>query len=114
MLYQHDAEMLFPARVIPSLRSIRGGEWEALIEQVSAQPENDPDVLAFGLMMIRLGGCLPCSSDSYRALHGCTHCAHHTVARYKGSDSELIEEWQAARSDIMNYLDTGNFSQDEQ
>ncbi len=114
MLYQHDAEVLFPARVIPSLRSIRGSEWDALIERVSLQPESDPDVLAFGLMMIRLGGCLPCSSDSYRALHGCTHCAQHTVARYKGSDADLIEQWQTARKDILSYLSTGVFPQDQQ
>src|SRR5690349_3605354 len=96
--------MLFPARVIPLLRDLRGTEWKRLVDQVSAQPESDPDVLAFGLMMIKLNGCITCNSDSYRALRGCTHCAQNAVARFRGTDDELIERWKEARSEVMAYL----------
>ena len=111
MLYQNDAEMIFPTRVIPALRNLRGDDWRTFVERISDQPESAPDVLAFGLMMIRLSACMSCHSDSYRAMRGCTQCAQQTVARFKGSDRELIERWQAARADIMAYLSTGAIPQ---
>jgi hypothetical protein len=112
VLYQNDAEMLFPARVIPLLRDLRGGEWQQFVDRICQQPENDPDVLAFGLLMIRLNSCITCTSDSFRALRGCTHCAQHTVARFRGSDQDLISQWQAARKEIVAYLASGTVLQD--
>ena len=53
MLYQNDAEMIFPARVIPTLRNLRGQDWQQLVQQVMDLPEDAPDALAFSLMMIR-------------------------------------------------------------
>ena len=110
-MYQQDAEMLFPARVIPALRDLRGKEWRAFVDRISISPEQDPDVLAFGLLMIRLNGCMTCTADSYRALHGCTQCAQHVVSRYKGSDADLIERWQEARGEILEYLESGLVAQ---
>jgi hypothetical protein len=83
-----------------------------LIDRIARQPDDDPDVLAFSLMMIRLSGCMTCNSDSYRALRGCTHCAQHTVSRFKGSDEELIRRWNAARADVLAYLNAGQAVQD--
>src|SRR5258707_13552644 len=108
LLYQNDAEVLFPARVIPSLRDLRGEDWEAFVDRVSAQPENAPDVLAFSLMMIRLNSCMTCHADSYRAMRGCTICAQQVIARFRGTDGDLIARWQAARADILHYLMTGD------
>lgn len=108
MLYQDDAEMLFPARVIPSLRTLRGEDWCQFVDQVAAQPENAPDVLAFSLMMIRLNSCMTCHADSYRAMRGCTLCAQQVIARFRGTDGELIARWQTARADILGYLKTGD------
>ena len=107
MLYQSDAEMIFPSRVIPSLRDLRGAAWRTLIDQVASQPESAPDVLAFSLMMIRLNSCMSCHSDSYRAIRGCTACAQQIVARFKGTDGDLIAQWRMARRDIVAYLNTG-------
>src|SRR3954454_4391678 len=103
MLYQKDAEMIFPSRVIPALRNLRGKDWQSLVDQIIDQPEDAPEVLAFSLMMIRLTSCMSCHSDSYRAMRGCTNCASQTVARFKGSDEDLIKQWQVARDDIMAY-----------
>ncbi len=114
MLYQSDAEVLFPARVIPSLRDLRGKDWQTFVDRVSEQPENNPDVLAFGLMMIRLNSCMTCTSDSFRALRGCTNCAQHIVSKFKGTDKDLIEKWQAARSEILTYLSSGVVPQEAQ
>ena len=107
MLYQGDTEMLFPLRVLPALKHLRGPEWHTLIEHITALPEHHPDVLGFTLMMVRLNGCMTCHADSYRAMRGCTLCARQAVARFKGSDRELIGRWEQARQDILYWMETG-------
>ncbi|MBN2304204.1 MAG: hypothetical protein JXQ72_07000 [Anaerolineae bacterium] len=107
-MYQKDAEVLFPMRVIAALRDLRGEGWQMLVERVRRLPENDVDVLAFGLLMIRLGGCLSCQADSYRAMRGCTFCARQTVIRFKGTDDELIQMWDTARIDVLTWIRTGH------
>lgn len=107
MLYQNDAEVLFPARVIPLLRDLRGVAWRELVDQVIEAGDSHPDTLAFGLMMIRLDGCMTCHADSYRAMRGCSICARQAVARFKGSDEELLVLWECARAEIDLWLETG-------
>jgi hypothetical protein len=106
-MYQSDTEMLFPTRVIPTLKSLRGLVWQSLVESVAAKPDGDEDTLAFGLMMIRLNGCLTCHSDSYRAMRGCTVCAQQSVARYKEADDGLVKLYQKAGRDVRLYLQDG-------
>jgi hypothetical protein len=106
-VYQKDAEVLFPARVIISLRHLRSEKWQQLVEHVLTQPEDSPDALAFSLMMIRLDGCLTCHADSYRALHGCTLCACQTANRFRGADDDLLQLWEVARADILTWYTTG-------
>jgi hypothetical protein len=106
-VYQKDAEVLFPARVIASLRHLRGEKWQQLVDHVLAQPEGSLDALAFSLMMIRLDGCLTCHSDSYRALRGCTVCASQTVNRFRGADDDLLHLWEVARAEILIWYTTG-------
>lgn len=103
-MYQNDAEMLFPARVIPCLRDLRGESWHELVEEVCEQPEKSVDALAFSLLMIHLAGCLTCHSDSYRAMQGCTTCARQTVSRFKGTDSEMLQEYVEARAEVDSYM----------
>jgi hypothetical protein len=107
MMYQSDAEILFPARVIPSLRNLRGGEWTQLVDHVMQHEPESLEQQAFTLMMIRLDGCLTCHADSYRAMRGCTLCAQQTIARYKGSDQELITAFEQALIDMKNWHDDG-------
>jgi hypothetical protein len=106
-MYQDDAEVLFPARVVPMLRHLRGESWQQLVAHVMALPENHPDSLAFNLLMIRLGGCLSCHADSYRAMRGCTVCAQQTAARFKGSDEDLLTQWEQARAEVRRWIDVG-------
>jgi len=106
-VYRNDAEVLFPVRVIAALPDLRGAKWQQLVEHVMARPERDPDVLAFVLMMIRLDGCLTCHPDSFRALNGCTLCARHSVIRFRGTDDDLIRQWETARDDVRRWLATG-------
>jgi hypothetical protein len=96
-----DSEILFPARSIPELKLARKGEkWQQLIDRLSRLPETHEDVLAFSLMMIRLGNCLTCDLDSYRASLGCTTCARRTVASFKGTDDALIKKMEEARKEF--------------
>lgn len=107
MLYQEDTEMLFPARVIPALAHLRGVEWRRLVEHITTLPENHPEILGFILMMIRMDGCMTCHADSYRAMRGCTSCAQQAIARFKGSDRDLIHRWEAACQDIVCWIESG-------
>jgi hypothetical protein len=106
-MYQSDTEMLFPTRVIPTLRHLRGSAWKQLVENVAGVPDGEDATLAFGLMMIRLSGCLTCHSDSYRAMRGCTACAQQAVTRYKEGDEGLVKLYQKAWRDVSLYLEDG-------
>lgn len=100
-----DNALLFPHAVIPTLKELRGEPWAGLVGRVEKLPECHEETLAFMLMMIRLNGCMQCETDSYRAMRGCTACAHQTLRRFKGEDEELIEMFNDALEDIRVYAD---------
>ncbi len=102
-----DSEILFPPRCIPQLRTLRGPEWAALMERLSALPDEHEDVLGFSLMMIKLGSCLTCDLDSYRASLGCCVCARRTVSGFKGSDGDIIRLFEETRQEVREYLALG-------
>jgi hypothetical protein len=98
------ADLLFPPRMIASLRNLRGPEWVALIDRVTQLPETDPESLAFTLMMVRLDGCVKCHEGSFKYMRGCQVCAVQTVMQFKGADSDLLVLYQKARRDVNAYL----------
>lgn len=104
-MYHADTEILFPMRVAPELRSLRGRRWKRLVDRAVEAPDGSLHQLAFGLMVIRLAGCLTCHPDSYRALRGCTACAAHTVRRHRGEEEDLVELYARARADVELYLE---------
>jgi hypothetical protein len=106
-MYQSDTEMLFPTRLIPTLKNLRGRTWHDLVETVSARPDGDEATLAFGLMMIRLNSCLNCHADSYRAMRGCTACAQQAIGRYKDTDEGLTKLYNKALNEVRLYLEDG-------
>jgi hypothetical protein len=100
-----DSEILFPARSIPELRDARPGTtWRGLMEKLGKLPETSEDVLAFSLLMIKLGNCLTCDLDSYRANLGCTQCARRTVQGFKGNDDALVKKMDEARKELREHL----------
>ena len=103
-MYNPDTDLLFPGRVIPSLRDQRSETWQGLVKRVCAAEPESIEYLAFILMMARLDGCASCNADSFRAMQGCTACARQTLKRYRGSDEELLQQYRAARSDVEAYL----------
>ncbi|MCJ7548182.1 MAG: hypothetical protein MUQ30_00685, partial [Anaerolineae bacterium] len=67
-------------------------------------PHNHEEVLALGLMMIRLGSCLTCDLDSYRASLGCCTCARRTVSGYKEDDTSLIEVYRNSLNEVRTFV----------
>ncbi len=98
-----DNEILFPHYAISALKNLRGSAWKELVEEILVTPENDEKMLAFMLMMIRMNGCLPCETDSYRAMRGCTACAQQTLRRFKGKDPDLLKLFNKALNEVRNY-----------
>lgn len=107
MTFDSRTELLFPPRLIPDLQDLRGEKWAELVKHVASLPETHPDTLAFCLMMIRLNACLSCVSGSYRFMRGCELCSQQTIARYQGTDEELIELFQQAKEDLTRYEEEG-------
>jgi len=103
-MFNTDTELLFPTRVISSLRGERGEAWSHLIDEVTALSPDSAGCVAFVLMMVRLGGCITCNADSFRAMRGCTQCAHLTVHRLRSSDEELVELYQLALQEVEKYI----------
>lgn len=101
-MYAENA-LFFPPHLIAGLRKQRGPEWGALVERIAALPETHEEVLAFVLLMIRLNGCVPCETDSYRAMRGCGLCAAQTLRRYKGTDADLIAQFCTTLDEIRRY-----------
>ena len=96
-------ELLFPPSLIPDLKDLRGEEWRELVEYIASLPETHEDTLAFCLMMIRLNACMGCVSGSYRFMRGCELCSQQTIARYQGTDEELIALYHQAQEDLQRH-----------
>jgi len=104
-MFNSDTDLLFPPRVIPTLRDLRGKAWRELVDRVVYLEPVHIERLAFVLLMIKLGGCTTCQADSFRALRGCTQCAYQTIRRYRGSDDELLHSFDEAKKQILKYLE---------
>lgn len=100
-----DTEILFPIHLIPALRDLRGEKWAQLIDQLSSPGVDEADLVAFSLMMVKLGSCNACNADSFRAMRGCRHCAILTIRRYRFPDEELIELFNVTKQDVGEYLE---------
>ncbi len=103
-MYNSDTELLFPTRVVPSLADQRAEAWKALVERVSGPASTRLEQTAIVLMMVRLGGCVGCNADSFRAMKGCTACARQTIRRFRGGDQELVELYQQAYREIEQFI----------
>jgi hypothetical protein len=103
MTINQRTELLFPPKLIRVLRNLRGEVWRDFCDAIIPLPETHPDKLAFCLMVIRLNACLSCLSGSYRFMRGCELCAGQTIARYQGTDEDLIALHARAKADLARY-----------
>ena len=98
-------ELLYPNYVTSLLRDMRGEAWRGLVDRVLDASDEAPEKLAFVLMMTRLNGCMECETDSYRAMRGCAMCATQTLRRFKGTDDDLLAEYEKALQDVQTFLE---------
>lgn len=103
--YPGDTEILFPIRVAPNLRGLRGPTWKNLVDQACQAPPASIQELGFVLLMIRVNGCLTCHTDCYRAMRGCEACAIMAVRRFRGDDQELMDAYTKAQAEVSDYLE---------
>ncbi|KPL83215.1 hypothetical protein SE15_08185 [Thermanaerothrix daxensis] len=103
-MYNEDTELLFPLRVLPYLRDLRGPLWQNLVSRLEAADVSLVDQVAFTLLMVRLNNCLTCNADSFRGMRGCTQCARTTIRRYRGQDKELMEQFEHCRAEVKAFL----------
>ncbi len=103
-MYNSDTDLLFPPRVISSLRSLRGKPWQGLIDRILFLDPTHEERLGFVLLMSKLAGCTSCQADSFRALRGCSQCAYQTIRRFRGTDQDLLDMFSQACKDIKKYL----------
>jgi hypothetical protein len=103
-MYNSDTELLFPLRVVSTLGALRGDEWQALLDRVSAADASLIEQTAFVLMMVRMDGCVGCNADSFRAMKGCTQCARQNIRRHRGSDAEIVELFEQICNEVQLYL----------
>jgi hypothetical protein len=107
------AELLFPPRLILSLRNLRGPRWMELVEHVGRLPETDRESLAFTLLMVRLSSCVKCHEGSFKYMRGCQLCAAQSVTQYKGSDDDLVALYERAQRDLAAYMAGETVQEDE-
>ena len=103
-MFNTDTEIMFPVRVIGSLRDLRGAEWQNLVDDVIQQADESVAKIAFTALIVHLGGCSACNADSFRAMRGCTQCARLTIKRFKGSDQELVEQYEQMKKSVGEFL----------
>ena len=103
-MYNSDTELLFPSKLIPTLKAFRGKEWKALVSNVTEKEPSSIEYLAFVLMVVRLAGCSSCNPHSYRAIKGCTQCSQQTIRRFRGSDGELIEKYFQSEKEVEEFI----------
>ncbi len=103
-MYNPDTDLLFPLRVVPQLRSLRGTEWAKLIDEIQSEKASLAEQAAFVLLMVKLSGCNTCNADSFRAMRGCTACSRQVVRRYRGGDSELVEQYRALVVEVQHFI----------
>jgi hypothetical protein len=103
-MFNTDTEFLFPLRVIPSLGDLRGKEWQSLIQHLSEDGTAAVEKIGMTALIVKLAGCAACNTDAFRAMKGCTQCAHLIIKRYKGSDADLIRAYQESLKEVKVYL----------
>lgn len=107
-MYNDDTELLFPLRVVPSLKGLRTNLWERLVEEVEKSSKSSLESFAFELMMVKLNSCGVCDADSFRAMRGCSQCSRQTIRRFKGTDADLSKLYSQAKQDVSKFLEENN------
>lgn len=99
-----NTELIFPPKLMSSLRDLRDPPWSQLVDRVDALDSTHVERLAFELLIVRWSGCVNCQADSFRAMQGCTQCASQAIRRYRGSNADLMTLFSEAVCEIDAFL----------
>ena len=99
-----DTDLIFPIRILPSLRDLRGEIWKQTVNEVIKTNDLAYQV-GITLLMIKIAGCITCNADSYRAIRGCTLCSQQAIKRYKGSDKELNQFFRKSCKKVNLFIE---------
>jgi hypothetical protein len=99
-----DTELIFPTRILPLLKDLRGENWKQTISEVLDKSDLVSNV-GITLLMIKIAGCITCNADSYRAIRGCTLCSQQAIKRYKGTDKELYKYFMKSCKRVKIFLE---------
>jgi len=102
-MFNPDTDFIFPSRVIPKLRDLRGEGWRDLVDHAAKVDPLDQSHLAFVLMMVRVNGCESCNTDSFRAMRGCTSCSIQTLERSPDDEKEFLRKYEEAQKDLEKH-----------
>jgi hypothetical protein len=92
-------------RLIESLGDVRGPEWQDFVTRITGPDASPDETVAFVHMMVKLGGCISCNADSFRAMRGCEQCARQTIRRYRGSDADLINLHSQSLKEVTHFIE---------
>ena len=107
-MYNLDTDFLYPSRITQTLRDYRGEIWSRLVDFVCGNKSTDLEKGGFTLMMVRLGRCVDCDADSFRASQGCTQCVRQMIHRFKGTDDDLEVLYKTAIKDLEKFQKSRN------
>ncbi len=97
-------ELLFPPYLIAGLAELRGAVWRDLVTATATLANGSLEQTAFVLLMARLANCATCNANTYRAAQGCAECSVHVLKHFHGSDKELVDMFETAKSEVEEYL----------
>lgn len=102
-MFSDHTPFLFPHDSVPALRNMRDEEtWTQLVERIAELPETAAESLAFQLMMVRVCGCMRCTS--YKANLGCTICSQRAVRNEKSSINEVMGSYSQAMEAVDKFI----------
>jgi hypothetical protein len=99
-----DTELVFPIRILPLLKDLRGEIWKQIITEV-LESNNLVSQVGITILMIKVAGCTTCNADSYRAIRGCTLCSQQAIKRYKVPDKELNQFFRKSCNKVKIFLE---------
>lgn len=103
-MFSNKTPFLFPHQCVSYLREMRDeSQWSALVDRVAVLPETNPDGLAFQLMMIRICGCMRCTT--YKANLGCATCSQRAVRNHKSSTATMLHWFAKAQEEVRSFLE---------
>jgi hypothetical protein len=97
-------ELVFPPRLISTLRELRDQQWAEFIDHILTLEPNHIERVALELLIARWSGCANCQSDSFRAMQGCLSCASQAVRRFRGNDKDLRYLFSEGIYEIEAYI----------